>query len=280
MSEPAKAFDSSFRQIYAAAGLNEEARRRLAALASAALSGSGVRRIRRSRRASTYRSELDAAGNLEVFIKVIDAPTGLDVVKRWLRRSPADHVADVTAALARDGFETPAILLCGADHATGREVIVTERAHGTLLTRNLRVAQSEFPRKRAMLRRLGAAIARLHRAGYLHGDLTPYNVFVSNGDGLHFVFIDHERTRRTVLSRLERPRMRNLVQLGRFKLNGLSRTDRMRVWAGYTDGMPRRRRRAALRRAVTMLALRAARDRATSEPQPARPAPEVRRVDG
>ena len=65
-----------------------------------------------------------------------------------------------------------------------------------------------------MLRALGAEVARLHRAGYIHGDLTPYNIFVTGLQPPQFVFIDHERTRRTILSRFERPRMRNLVQLG------------------------------------------------------------------
>jgi len=58
---------------------------------------------------------------------------------------------------------------------------------------------------------LGAEIARLHRAGYIQGDLTPCNFFVTLLEPAQFVFIDHEHTRSTFLSRFGRPRMRNLV---------------------------------------------------------------------
>ena len=86
--------------------------------------------------------------------------------------------------------------------------------------------------KRAMLRALGTEIARLHRAGFVHGDLTPYNLFVERGEPPCFTFVDHERTRWTRFASGRR-RLRNLVQLGRFDLPGLSRTDRMRVLRAY-----------------------------------------------
>ena len=94
--------------------------------------------------------------------------------------------------------------------------------------------RAELASRRIVLRALGAEIARLHRAGYIHGDLTPYNIFVTGLQPPQFVFIDHERTRRTILSRFERPRMRNLVQLGHLDVGGVTNTDRMRVWIGYS----------------------------------------------
>ena len=112
-----------------------------------------------------------------------------------------------------------------------------------------------------MLRALGAEIARLHRAGYIHGDLTPYNIFVTGLEPPQFVFIDHERTRRTILSRFERPRMRNLVQLGHLDVGGVTNTDRMRVWCGYSAQFSARRRRTERRRVAAMLAARMALER-------------------
>ena len=64
-------------------------------------------------------------------------------------------------------------------------MLVAERAEGVSLAAFL----AEPPRspagqkgrvlqKRAVLRALGAEVAALHRAGFIHGDLTPYNVFV------------------------------------------------------------------------------------------------------
>jgi tRNA A-37 threonylcarbamoyl transferase component Bud32 len=96
----------------------------------------------------------------------------------------------------------------------------------------------------------------LHRAGYIHGDLTPFNIFVTGLAPPQFAFIDHERTRRTILSRFERPRMRNLVQLGQLELGGVTNTDRMRVWCGYAAAFSARRGRAVRRRVAAMLAAR------------------------
>ncbi len=125
----------------------------------------------------------------------------------------------------------PEILLLGAERRGGREIIVTARVDGFNLVRHLK--RAKLASRRVVLRALGAEVARLHRAGYIHGDLTPYNIFVTGLEPPQFVFIDHERTRRTILSRFERPRMRNLVQLGHLDVAGVTNTDRMRVWTGY-----------------------------------------------
>ena len=115
--------------------------------------------------------------------------------------------------------------------------------------------------RRTILRALGAQLARLHRAGYIHGDLTPYNVFVMGLEPPQFAFIDHERTRDTILSRLTRPRIRNLVQLGSLDVAGITNTDRMRVWCGYASTSARRRGHAERRRLASMLQRRIAHDR-------------------
>ncbi|HEV2171636.1 MAG TPA: lipopolysaccharide kinase InaA family protein, partial [Candidatus Binatus sp.] len=101
----------------------------------------------------------------------------------------------------------------------------------------------------------------LHRSGYIHGDLTPFNVFVTGLEPPQFVFIDHERTRRTILSRRARPRMRNLVQLGQLQLGGVTNTDRMRVWCGYSASFSKARRRAERTRVAAMLRARIIDDR-------------------
>src|SRR5207253_11452675 len=86
--------------------------------------------------------------------------------------------------------------------------------------------------KRALLGRLGAEVARLHRAGFVHGDLVPANIRLV---GECFVFLDNDRTRRSrLLVRLAG--RRNLVQLGRFVVPGLTLTDRARVLAAYAAG--------------------------------------------
>src|SRR5947207_764706 len=86
--------------------------------------------------------------------------------------------------------------------------------------------------KRALLRRLGAEVARLHRAGFVHGDLVPPNVRVV---GECFIFLDNDRTRRSRLL-VGLVGRRNLVQLGRFVVPGLTLSDRARVLAAYAAG--------------------------------------------
>src|SRR5205823_2160469 len=91
--------------------------------------------------------------------------------------------------------------------------------------------------KRALLGRLGAEVARLHRAGFVHGDLVPANIRLV---GERFVFLDNDRTRRSrLLVRLAG--RRNLVQLGRFVVPGLTLTDRARVLGAYAPRRGHRR---------------------------------------
>jgi hypothetical protein len=63
--------------------------------------------------------------------------------------------------------------------------------------------------------------------------------------------------------------LRNLVQLGRFDLPGLSATDRMRILVGYTAMLERRDRRRVARRVNAMLGRRIRRDGVTRVKTPA-----------
>jgi len=236
----------------------------LGALAIAAATGRCGRIVRRSRGATTFVTHLsgDLGTGAEIYFKVIDPPAGWSAFKRRLRGSRSAHVAAISEALRHDGLEAPAVLVFGFEAATGREIISTVRIRGRTVTRWFQDAARLLERKRAMLRALGAEVARLHHAGYLHGDLTPYNIMVSAGDAPRFVFIDHDRTRKSPAARFLRPRMRNLVQLGRFDLPGVGTTDRLRVWRGYADEMDLKHERATLRRLLRMLAGRIARERA------------------
>ncbi|HVA81398.1 MAG TPA: lipopolysaccharide kinase InaA family protein, partial [Candidatus Binataceae bacterium] len=228
------------------------------ALEAAAGRGAGV--LRRSRRAATYRVRLEDGGDF--FIKVFDAPRGFERLKRLLSGSRAAHIAAISAEIRSAGLNAPAVVIWGRERSSGREIVVTPRADGVMPTRYLRGAPrgAAIARKRAMLRAVGAEIARLHRAGFVHGDLTPFNIIVGDGDPPRIWFIDHERTRSAGSLTPARARRRNLVQLGRFSFAGLSRADRMRVWSSYASAMPPRRRRAELRRVLRMVVARVARD--------------------
>jgi Lipopolysaccharide kinase (Kdo/WaaP) family len=252
---------------------------RMIELAVGAAAGACGRFVRRSRNATSYRAQIgsDREGRpIEGFFKVLDPPGAVAALKRLVRGSRAAHVAAISAALARDGIRAPRVLMFGRDAATGREMIVTLRVAAPTIARRLRLLADEGPdgiaRKRATLRALGAEIARLHAAGYSHGDLTPFNLVVEPDEPPRFWFIDHERTRRSAWARRERPRLRNLVQLGRLELPGLTAADRLRVWRAYAENLRPRmtpvQRHAALRRVARMLTARIKKERSRSAAAP------------
>ncbi len=239
--------------------------------AFAAIDGALAIRVRRSRHAETWFEHFDHVGGPDAYLKLLDPIRGLSRIRRIFKRNRAAHVASISERLRADAFGVPKILLLGSERGGGREIIVTARVEGSNLALFLR--RAKLASRRAVLRALGAELARLHHAGYIHGDLTPFNIFVTGVEPPQFVFIDHERTRRTILSRFERPRMRNLVQLGHLDLGGVTNRDRMRVWCGYAAAFSARRRRAGRRRVAAMLAARMGRERkaaaATHAPAPA-----------
>jgi hypothetical protein len=168
-------------------------------------------------------------------------PAGVVWVKTWpapgarrARRAFAMH-----RALAKAGFAAPEPLVFGTRARAG--LLVTADVGGEeLIAAIVRRGEAAGRRaKRALLARLGQEVARLHRAGFVHGDLVPPNLRVRGDD---FVFLDNDRTRRLPFAFGAR---RNLVQLGRFVVPGLSLTDRVRVLRAYaaTRGFGEARRR-------------------------------------
>ncbi len=236
------------------ARFSEELRESLIDSAFAAIDGTLPTRVRRSRHAETWFDHFDQG--LNAYFKVLDPIRGLHRARFVFKRRRAVHVASISNHLRADGIGVAEILLLGVEGRGGREIIVTARVDGFNLVRHLK--RAKLASRRIVLRALGAEIARMHRAGYIHGDLTPFNIFVTGLEPPKFVFIDHERTRRTFLSRFDRPRMRNLVQLGHLDLGGVTNTDRMRVWVGYSANFSDRRRRTERRRVAAMLATRVA----------------------
>jgi hypothetical protein len=231
--------------------------------------GSGGEPIRRSRHASTYPIRLGTPldGATEVFVKLLDAPRGLKAVRRLVLRSRAERMQATLDALVAAGFAVAPILMLGDEHGSGRTMMVTARVAGDSLPNFLLRTAGAPERRREVLRALGAEVARLHRAGFIHGDLTPYNIFVASGAPARFSLIDHERT---AMARLmwERRRLRNLVQLCRFELAGMSRTDRIRIVDAYGNAMGGTSHRL-IRRVAAMLRARRLRDTVSDGMEPA-----------
>lgn len=255
-----------FRLLPGAGELRDPAGDELIEQAMAAAGAPGREPLRRSRHACTYIARVAGLGGgiRELYVKLFEAPRGWARLKQLFRGSSAAHVAAITAELQRRGFHAPPLMLLGSSRLDGRTLIVTARAAGSPLPEVL----AAFPpgaaaRKRGLLSALGAEVGRLHRCGFVHGDLTPYNVFVELC-GPRFILLDHDRTRRSARVRSLRRQLRNLVQLGRFELAGVTRTDRLRVLHAWAAARGVRNPGAAARRAAAMLAARLERDRAAA----------------
>jgi Lipopolysaccharide kinase (Kdo/WaaP) family len=222
--------------------------------------GAGNPPLRRSRHASTYQIRIGTplSGETEVFVKLLDAPQGLKVIRRLVLRPRAERMQAILDALVGAGFTVAPILMLGDERGSGRTMMVTARVAGKPLPRVWRWVADAPARRRDLLRALGAEVARLHHAGFIHGDLTPHNIFVADGPPVRFSLIDHERTAEPRLD-WERRRLRNLVQLCRFDLKGMGRTDRLRIIDAYAHAMSAAPRRL-IRRVATMLRARQLRD--------------------
>jgi Ser/Thr protein kinase RdoA (MazF antagonist) len=190
---------------------------------------------------------------------LFDASRGFAALKERVRGSRAMNMAQMLSELKEAGFGVPSLLLLGRERASGRSLAVTTAAEGESLAEVISRNGADAARKRSLLRALGVEIARFHRAGFVHGDLTPHNVFVGRGAPAQFSLIDHDRTRRAATIGRQRRQLRNLVQLGRFELKGLTRADRMRFFRAYADALELGGRRLVMRRVLKMLAARQAR---------------------
>jgi hypothetical protein len=223
--------------------------------------------LHRSTHAETYRWR--GAGG-DVYVKVYRCHRGRTAAKNLMRPSKARNVLRLSARLALVGFRVPRVLAAGEERlgrwrrhswvataALGGEPL-TEHLAALLRARGLREAPesisgadahrgtAEEPprarglylkRKRALLRVIGAEVARLHVAGFVAGDLVPTNVWtVAEPGGVAIALLDHDRT---CGGRFAAPwwrARRNLVQLNRMVLPGITVSDRLRVYRAYASG--------------------------------------------
>lgn len=80
----------------------------------------------------------------------------------------------------------------------------------------------------------------MHLLGIVHGDLLPGNILVDESQPkAKFVFLDNDRTRKLLRTLPVKLVVRNLVQLGRFPLPGITLTDRLRFFKAYIEENPR-----------------------------------------
>ncbi|HZY89912.1 MAG TPA: lipopolysaccharide kinase InaA family protein [Gemmataceae bacterium] len=118
--------------------------------------------------------------------------------------------ARVLRALRRDGIGCPEWLAAGED-GRGRAFVLVREVEGAADLGAFLRAEADGSARRRTARRLGAALARLHDAGFEHPDLYTKHILVRPADGA-IAFLDWQRScRRRALS--WRARGRDLAAL-------------------------------------------------------------------
>ena len=188
-------------------------------------------------------SEIDGVTR-QFFIKIFHRRHVSALVKDRLRRSPAQCFWRQGIALSEAGFDVPLTIAVGSAgrlRIAKREFVVSENIAGVpmpvFLDCNKGVEVVNPLRKWQSVRRLAQLVRRFHQLGFVHGDLLASNIFLSaeNSDEVKFYFMDNDRTRRYPSWFGQSLRKRNLVQLNRLPLPGISLQDRMRFLHAYLD---------------------------------------------
>lgn len=180
----------------------------------------------------------------DLYLKLFHGSVGLRKLRDIFRLSKAVRSARQAAALAECNFHVPIPVAAGENRkyrVLRKAFVLMAEVEGQSLPVLLREQQglpgSGMSRreKRLALAELAAELRRLHALGFVHGDLVPTNIFVSRTaqTEARFIFMDNDRTRRYPKWLPQRLWRRNLVQLNRMPLPGITLQDRVRFLAHY-----------------------------------------------
>ena len=216
----------------------------------------------RSLHAATYLTRIDGVAGeaVELYVKTYNPARGVAALKERIRGGRASNVLRITDTLQRNGFDTARVVLMGVHDGSGRTMLTSVRAEGVSLPELIQHEDGSMARKRALIRALGTEVARLHRCGFVHGDLTPYNIFVAQQAPPRFIFLI---TIAPALAFL--PGAATGSCATSFNWDGLNcRVSAIPTACGSSTPMPRAadalRERALLRRVAGMLARRKRKD--------------------
>jgi tRNA A-37 threonylcarbamoyl transferase component Bud32 len=174
-------------------------------------------------------------GSISAFIKREHRVRWRDRITSWFAGygflSKSEREALTLRALQQAGVGCAEWIAYGEDDR-GRALLIVESLSGAVeLRERLRGVRSPDER-RGLSRGLGAALARMHAAGFEHPDLFAKHVFVS-ADGCEFYFLDWQRCRRGLVS--NRQRVRDLATLnatlGEDLVSGRERLECMSAYA-------------------------------------------------
>jgi hypothetical protein len=183
------------------------------------------------------------AGGDVLFLKIFHGSSGMSALKDIFRYSKALRSMWQAVALARLDFKVPITVAAGEKRKhrlLQKAFILTIGIEGQALPAFLRqhgtgVNSLSLFDKRNGLKQLALEVRRLHELGFMHGDLVPTNIFVCPTPEKEscLFFLDNDRTRhypKWIARLLWR---RNLVQLNRIPLPGITLQDRVRFLRHY-----------------------------------------------
>src|SRR5215510_622441 len=119
------------------------------------------------------------AGSHMLFLKVFHGSSGAGAIKDIFRDSKAFRTMHQATALARHGFNVPITLAAGEKRTYGllrKAFVLTGNVEGQSLLAFLRQQGAAVPsislvEKRTALKHLALEVRRLHKLGFVHGDL-------------------------------------------------------------------------------------------------------------
>ena len=178
------------------------------------------------------------------FLKIFHRGRGLIGLKDLLRQSRATRFWRQGLALSAAGFKVPLTIAVGAQGGWAiarRMFVLTEKIDGVpapmYLGKSFAGDRSKLAFKRDSLTELAKLLRQFHRIGFVHGDLVASNILVaaSLGGGVEFYLMDNDRTRKYPIWMPQSLWKRNLIQLNRMPLPGVSLQDRMRFLHAYLN---------------------------------------------
>jgi hypothetical protein len=228
--------DGAWRLVALPESWNSELRKKVMVL---------VREQSRSKHPQTVVVEAEAGGcQKKFYLKVFHGSPSVGGFKDLGRASKAFRFWRQGLSLTAAGFNVPLTIAAGELRRLrllDRAFVLTSEVDGQPVPAFLTdLANGEdrkmvFRLKRAGVARLADLIRRFHSQGFVHGDLVASNLLVSqdrNGE-LTFFFMDNDRTRQYPLWFSQSLWKRNLIQLNRMPLPGISLQDRMRFLRAY-----------------------------------------------
>ena len=177
------------------------------------------------------------------FIKLFHCNGIGDVLKNLFMASKPMRFWLQGLALSAAGFRVPTVVAVGElrqFRVFRVGFVLTLRIHGQPLPVFLQdlagapQGRCDLRRKREGLARLAELVRQFHRLGFVHGDLIANNLLVAVAEAEpQFYFMDNDRTSRFPRWWPAHGWKRNLVQLNRMPLAGVTFQDRMRFFCRY-----------------------------------------------